>query len=595
MKNQILLILLIAFLLLSIGCPQPPDDGPKVPAIIGKLTTGKYEFKISGNVYDSEENALLGGVLVALATGETTKSDFSGKYEIKTNAIGKGLITFRKEGYVPLHKSFGYGSADFKINAKMFRKTEAETISLSSDGAVEMDSGKLEFEKESFVVKGTGESAGNAEISLTAFDPADEAQLDAFPGEFQGIRGGGEETAFETFGFMKIIVGEGGKSLDLAPGKTATIEMPISPKQNSSAPSTIPLWYFDEEKETWVERGTATKICAGASCLYRGNTDTIASFWSTSQSYKTSRLRGRVVLAEGLSPQKVLVQAKGDGYAASIFQWLDIQGDSAWFELTVKSGSKIKVFASAGNYVTETMLVDAPAEGEVKEIGDIAFSPDSGLLAYYKFEGNANDETGTNNGALNGGIDCTAEGISGKGCHFDGVDDYIEILDSNSLHSDREITVTGWFKVTSQSGIYQSIYWKGEEGVGTQGREYSLWLYSSGILHSASTPVSEINSGQVTCNTAWGIEIGKWYHFATVISSETGKMKTYLNSKIEAECDYDSSGIRDTEGPLRFGKAPEEYSHFNGTLDEIKIYNYALPESEIRQQYLAGSQAASAP
>ena len=53
--------------------------------------------------------------------------------------------------------------------------------------------------------------------------------------------------------------GGGGEKLNLAAGKTATITMPIPASLQASAPSTIPLWYFDETKGLWKEEGSATR------------------------------------------------------------------------------------------------------------------------------------------------------------------------------------------------------------------------------------------------------------------------------------------------------------------------------------------------
>jgi hypothetical protein len=50
-----------------------------------------------------------------------------------------------------------------------------------------------------------------------------------------------------------------GEKLQIANGKTAIINLPIASSLLSSAPATIPLWYFDETKGFWKEEGVATK------------------------------------------------------------------------------------------------------------------------------------------------------------------------------------------------------------------------------------------------------------------------------------------------------------------------------------------------
>jgi len=50
-----------------------------------------------------------------------------------------------------------------------------------------------------------------------------------------------------------------GNKLQLATGNTATITIPIPSSLLSKAPSSIPLWYFDDTKGAWKQEGVATK------------------------------------------------------------------------------------------------------------------------------------------------------------------------------------------------------------------------------------------------------------------------------------------------------------------------------------------------
>ncbi len=179
-------------------------------------------------------------------------------------------------------------------------------------------------------------------------------------------------------------------------------------------------------------------------------------------------------------------------------------------------------------------------------------------------------------------------GKVGTGLEFDGVNDYVEVLDSSSLHSDRELTVEGWFKLNAFDERWQSIYWKGNPGCGTgcERREYTFWVRNNGLLHFTSTPVSRIGVGQLACNAPAGtIQTNQWYHFATIISADGNYMKTYLNGELKASCGYDTSGIRDTTGPFRIGAQPTVGNSFNGVIDEVKIYDSALTEEQISENY----------
>jgi hypothetical protein len=80
------------------------------------------------------------------------------------------------------------------------------------------------------------------------------------PGDLLGITINNEERILQSFGMLSIEMNDAaGEKLQLAPGKTATIHLPIPPNLQAKAPATIPLWYFDENKGLWKEEGSANK------------------------------------------------------------------------------------------------------------------------------------------------------------------------------------------------------------------------------------------------------------------------------------------------------------------------------------------------
>ena len=60
---------------------------------------------------------------------------------------------------------------------------------------------------------------------------------------------------------------------------------------------------------------------------------------------------------------------------------------------------------------------------------------DSGLVAYYPFNGNADDSIGSNHGYVAGPLQTTDRfGIPGRAYLFDGLDDYIRIPTSPAIN-----------------------------------------------------------------------------------------------------------------------------------------------------------------
>ncbi|RKY55315.1 MAG: hypothetical protein DRP89_03575, partial [Candidatus Neomarinimicrobiota bacterium] len=77
-----------------------------------------------------------------------------------------------------------------------------------------------------------------------------------------------------------------------------------------------------------------------------------------------------------------------------------------------------------------------------------SYAQNNGLVAYYPFNGNANDESGNgNDGTVNGATLTTDRfGNENSAYSFDGVDDYIMVQDSPELQfGTNDFTIALWF------------------------------------------------------------------------------------------------------------------------------------------------------
>jgi streptogramin lyase len=169
--------------------------------------------------------------------------------------------------------------------------------------------------------------------------------------------------------------------------------------------------------------------------------------------------------------------------------------------------------------------------------------------------------------------------------HFDGTDDYVSVPDSPALHSDRQLTVSGWFRTEGFPRTWQNIFWKGNTPDctgGCENREYALWLNGNGHLSFSSTPESRIGVGELGVGTPAGtIQVGQWYHFAAVLDSDANKMRIYVNGELKADGPYATSNIRTTTGPLNFGINKVGEWAFLGGIQHISLWSTALTAEDI--------------
>ncbi|MDB4090922.1 LamG domain-containing protein [Crocinitomicaceae bacterium] len=199
------------------------------------------------------------------------------------------------------------------------------------------------------------------------------------------------------------------------------------------------------------------------------------------------------------------------------------------------------------------------------------YVPTNGLVAWYGFNGNADDETGNGNNGTNNGATLTTDRFSNvnSAYSFDG-NDIISAI-SNFDASNR--TVSAWFNIDSYSGTQQIILnndypelTNGHTIFAIQGTD-SL-LFQSGTLVDLLAPP----------------ELATWYFVA--ITRDVDSTRCYLNGTLVTSYVNDVIvSITAASQSLRIGVNRFNDRYFNGKIDDIGIWNRALNECEITELY----------
>jgi hypothetical protein len=212
-----------------------------------------------------------------------------------------------------------------------------------------------------------------------------------------------------------------------------------------------------------------------------------------------------------------------------------------------------------------------------------------GLVAYYPFNGNANDESGNGNHGTVYGATLTTDrfGNANSAYSFDGENDYIKASADNLPTAER--TVSLWFyanTVNNEPGLL------GYGGNGYNTR--TSWLMGLNICNDQSNYHMSCHWDRNRIDYYYSQEpIGNWYHW--VVTTSVHGTKMYINSKEEASNINFVSDTAVNGKDLAFGVVVSEdgnapytdncWNFFNGKLDEIRIYNRALSTQEIQQLY----------
>ncbi|MFM2230149.1 MAG: hypothetical protein RL607_1407 [Bacteroidota bacterium] len=215
--------------------------------------------------------------------------------------------------------------------------------------------------------------------------------------------------------------------------------------------------------------------------------------------------------------------------------------------------------------------------------------PTSGLVGYWPFCGNANDESGNGNNGTNNGATLTTDrfGNANSAYSFDGVDDYIQVPNSNSISITGDITMAAWVNTLGYNNQnYQTIlskretYWTWEYAMGLS--------YHTGIVHDtkliASRALGMGNQQQVWSTNSY--IPNNWEYWVATISN--GQLKLYKNGVLDNTQPY-TLVPNNQNCPLLFGKntLADTSEQFLGKLDDIGIWNRALTPQEITNLYNA--------
>jgi len=211
--------------------------------------------------------------------------------------------------------------------------------------------------------------------------------------------------------------------------------------------------------------------------------------------------------------------------------------------------------------------------------------PVDGLVSQYSFQqesysgvaGEVADSAGNNHGITYGGVQVMASGIGGKSILLDGADDYVSF--SNSYQglnmSGKDMTISVWVNRTG-AGYYDRIFT----------RYYNAGTFGGYALGITNTDKVWFFTGNGTAS-GWSysngnILPGAWYHIVVTQSGTNASL--YIDGVKDVSWTKQRiSGVAPTL--TQIGGLKSALISFNGSIDELMIYNKALLASEVNSIY----------
>ncbi len=195
-----------------------------------------------------------------------------------------------------------------------------------------------------------------------------------------------------------------------------------------------------------------------------------------------------------------------------------------------------------------TSKVARPCE---KAVGCWKFDEGSGTSAF-------DSSPYSNTGTLTNGPTWTS-GKYGNGIQFDGTNDHIVLGNSSILTPRTSITLSAMFKVLSHDR------W---QDISSKENAFIIGVYTSDNI------LFEFNTGsawRVLISGTDSVTVNEW-HYLVVSYSSGDRMRIYIDGLLVSQSDVFADSINLTNKNFLAG-----YGHaFNGTIDEVRIYNRAI-------------------
>ena len=227
-------------------------------------------------------------------------------------------------------------------------------------------------------------------------------------------------------------------------------------------------------------------------------------------------------------------------------------------------------------------LVLAMNFNNMSDVGENYASPSTGQTVYdYSHYGN--------NGTTQGGIIYNSTGGKyGGALSFDGSNDKVTINNNNNQLYNTNFTILAWvnYRALATNNYYDHVILAQDIGSYSNNK----WMFGINTLTTGThfeyyNTVAGGGSRELNGN-AWTMSLGTWYYLGI---TKNGSNFTFFRNGAADGSVIDTTPIPSiTTVPITF--AWSENLYFNGSIDEVRIYNRSLTAEEISMHYYSNLQ-----
>lgn len=214
--------------------------------------------------------------------------------------------------------------------------------------------------------------------------------------------------------------------------------------------------------------------------------------------------------------------------------------------------------------------------------------PKDSLKAAFRFNGNADDESGNGNNATVNGTDVTLttdrSNNANSAYNFDGANGDIS-ADIGEIKD--ELSISFWYSSATQVQPYPHFFDYGDYRVRCHlmsGNIYNTTDRNAILLESYNPSATEIRGSKKPGEN-------KWTHVVVSFSKSANELKLYVDGTLDKQASVSNMPLSLNDGIIVFGRvrsgSPSSINttRFKGKLDDIFIYNKILTQTEITALY----------
>lgn len=286
-----------------------PD--PNVPKPVPSPIADKQVSSAIQGIIIDETNKPVTGATVKCGTATAT-TDAGGSFlfdKVTVNEVA-AVVTVQQPGYFNGIRTFRITAPDKLqyVQIQLLPKKALGVFDAVSGGTVTVSNAQFTFVAQQVLGANGKPYSGKVSLMYAPVNPERADFADIMPGDLRAINKNNVVMGLQSFGTMALeLQSEAGEKLYVDTSKSVAFKMTIPASLQSLAPSSVPLWHFEDSSRVWREDGSATRT--GDS--YTG---TLKYFSTWTPALPFSLVNFRVVLqdADGTPLSNVSLSIKGN-------------------------------------------------------------------------------------------------------------------------------------------------------------------------------------------------------------------------------------------------------------------------------------------